>query len=31
MTYMPTEDELRQEIEQQKQIFMEQHITNESD
>ena len=31
MTYMPTEDELRQEIEQQKQFFMEQHITNESD
>ena len=31
MTYMPTEDELRQEIEQQKQFFMEQHITKESD
>ena len=31
MTYMPTEDELRQEIEQQKQFFMEQHITDESD
>lgn len=30
MTYMPTEDELRQEIEQQKQFFMEQHISNET-
>ena len=25
MTYMPTEEELRQEIEQQKQFFLEQH------
>ena len=30
MTYMPTEDELRQEIEQQKRFFMEQHISNET-
>lgn len=30
MTYMPTEDELRQEIELQKQFFMEQHISNET-
>ena len=28
--YMPTEDELRQEIELQKQFFMEQHISNET-
>ncbi len=25
MTYMPTEEELRNEIEQQKRFFMEQH------
>lgn len=25
MTYMPTEDELRNEIEQQKQFFLEQY------
>lgn len=25
MTYMPTEEELRREIEQQKQFFLEQH------
>lgn len=25
MTYMPTEEELRREIEQQKRFFMEQH------
>lgn len=25
MPYMPTEEELRQEIEQQKQFFLEQH------
>ena len=28
MTYMPTEDELRNEIEQQKRFFLEQHGTN---
>lgn len=28
MTYMPTEDELRNEIEQQKQFFLEQHGTD---
>ncbi len=28
MTYMPTEDELRNEIEQQKQFFLEQNGTN---
>lgn len=28
MTYMPTEEELRQEIEQQKQFFLEQHKNN---
>lgn len=29
MTYMPTEDELRREIEQQKQFFLEQHKGND--
>lgn len=29
MTYMPTEEELRREIEQQKRFFMEQHEKEE--
>ena len=29
MTYMPTEEELKQEIDQQKRFFMEQHETEE--
>ncbi len=31
MTYMPTEEELRREIEQQKQFFMENHKTKEEE
>lgn len=31
MTYMPTEDELRREIEQQKQFFLEQHKRNDKE
>lgn len=31
MTYMPTEDELRREIEQQKQFFLEQHKGNDKE
>ena len=29
MTYMPTEEELRNEIEQQKRFFMEQHSSHD--
>lgn len=29
MTYMPTEEELRNEIEQQKRFFMEQHDSHD--
>lgn len=31
MTYMPTEEELRREIEQQKQFFLEQHKNKAAD